>query len=165
MRQLVDSWVEAEKTGYGNTLGDAIKALSKECGITLTHSRVAEWRKGKYTPSPKVLSHMLYRVYPWALQEVGLRASKASSTRWRTCCGRSTRRTASGISNCCRATTWGVAHGLPNFPRSTRARGQPCYQVRNRCTRSAAVGFSDQYARTREARMVGRLSRLAAKPK
>jgi hypothetical protein len=40
MRQLVESWVEAEKTGYGNTLGDAIKALSKECGITLTHPRV-----------------------------------------------------------------------------------------------------------------------------
>ena len=77
MRQLVESWVEAEKTGYGNTLGDAIKALSKECGITLTHSRVAEWRKGKYTPSPKVLSHMLYRVYPWTLQKVGLRASEA----------------------------------------------------------------------------------------
>jgi hypothetical protein len=77
MRQLVDSWVEAERTGYGNTLADAIKLLSKECGITLTHSRVAEWRNGKYTPSPKVLSHMLYRVYPWALRRAGLHASEA----------------------------------------------------------------------------------------
>jgi hypothetical protein len=77
MRQLVESWVEAEKTGNGNTLADAIKALSKECGITLTHSRVAEWRKGKYTPSPRVLSHMLYRVYPWALRRAGLQASEA----------------------------------------------------------------------------------------
>jgi len=77
MRQLVDSWVEAEKTGYGNTLAEAIKLLSKKCGITLTHSRVAEWRSGKYTPSPKVLSHMLYRVYPWALRRAGLHASEA----------------------------------------------------------------------------------------
>jgi hypothetical protein len=77
MRQLVDSWVEAERTGYGNTLADAIKVLSQECGITLTHSRVAEWRNGKYTPSPKVLSHMLYRVYPWALRRAGLHASEA----------------------------------------------------------------------------------------
>ena len=77
MRQLVESWVEAERTGYRNTLADAIKILSQECGITLTHSRVAEWRNGKYTPSPKVLSHMLYRVYPWALRRAGLRASEA----------------------------------------------------------------------------------------
>jgi hypothetical protein len=77
MRQLVESWVAAEKTGYRNTLAEAIRELNQECGITVTHSRVAEWRKGKYTPSPKVLSHMLYRVYPWALEEVGLRASEA----------------------------------------------------------------------------------------
>jgi hypothetical protein len=77
MRQLVESWVEAERTGYRNTLAEAIKILSPECGITATHSRVAEWRKGKYTPSPRVLSHMLYRVYPWALLKAGLRASEA----------------------------------------------------------------------------------------
>jgi hypothetical protein len=53
------------------------KVLRQECGITLTHSRVAEWRRGKYTPSPRVLSHMLYRVYPWAIQRAGLRASEA----------------------------------------------------------------------------------------
>jgi hypothetical protein len=77
MRQLVDSWIEAERMGYGNTLANAIKILSQECGIRLTHSRVSEWRKGKYTPSPKVLSHMLYRVYPWALRRAGLHASDA----------------------------------------------------------------------------------------
>jgi hypothetical protein len=77
MRQLVESWVAAEKTGYRNTLAEAIRELNQECGTTVTHSRVAEWRKGKYTPSPKVLSHMLYRVYPWALQKAGLRASEA----------------------------------------------------------------------------------------
>ena len=76
MRQLVDSWVEAEQNGYGNTLAEAIKILRHECDITLTHSRVAEWRNGKYTPCPKVLSHMLYRVYPWALRRAGLHASE-----------------------------------------------------------------------------------------
>jgi len=77
MRQLVATWIDAERIGYGNTLAVAIKLLSKECGITLTHSRVAEWRSGKYTPSPKVLSQMLYRVYPWALMRAGLHASEA----------------------------------------------------------------------------------------
>jgi hypothetical protein len=77
MRQLVESWIAAEKTGYGNTLVQAIKELSQECGITLTHSRVGDWRRGKHTPSPKVLSHMLYRVYPWALKRAGLHASEA----------------------------------------------------------------------------------------
>ena len=28
-------------------------------------------------PFPKVLSHMLYRVYPWALRRAGLHASEA----------------------------------------------------------------------------------------
>ena len=37
----------------------------------------SEWRSGKYTPSPKVLSQMLYRVYPWALRKAGLHASEA----------------------------------------------------------------------------------------
>jgi len=36
MKQLVNSWVEAELRGYGNTLGGAIKELSQECGIKLT---------------------------------------------------------------------------------------------------------------------------------
>jgi len=42
--------------------------------ITWTHSAGGQWRKGKYTPSPKVLFHMLYRVYPWGLLKMaGLR--------------------------------------------------------------------------------------------
>lgn len=77
MKTLVNSWVEAELTGYGNTLAGAIKELSQECGIKLTYSRLSEWRRGLYTPSPKVLAYMLYKVYPWALQKVGLKATSA----------------------------------------------------------------------------------------
>jgi hypothetical protein len=84
MRRLVESWVEAEKTGYRNTLGGAIKELNRECGIRLTYSRLAEWRRGKYTPSPKVLSHLLYSVLPWALMKVGIKATEAQLERSRT---------------------------------------------------------------------------------
>jgi hypothetical protein len=77
MRRLVESWVEAEKIGYRNTLGGAIKELNKKCGTKLTYSRLAEWRRGKYTPSPKVLSHLLYSVLPWALFKVGIKATEA----------------------------------------------------------------------------------------
>jgi len=38
---------------------------------------MAEWRKGKYTPSQKVLSQMLYRVLFWALIKAGIQASAA----------------------------------------------------------------------------------------
>jgi hypothetical protein len=77
MQQLVSSWVDAQKNGYRRTLSVAIKELNKVCGIKLTYSRLAEWRKGKYTPSPKVLSHMLYWVLPWALMKVGIKATDA----------------------------------------------------------------------------------------
>ena len=77
MRQLVCSWVAAEKNGYRNTLAQAIRDLNSECGMALTHSRLAEWRRGKYTPSPEALSQMLYRVLPWALREVGIEATEA----------------------------------------------------------------------------------------
>jgi hypothetical protein len=77
MKQLVNSWVEAERGGYGNTLAGAIKELSQECGMKLTHSRLSEWRRGLYTPSPKVIAYMLYRVYPWALLKVGIKATDA----------------------------------------------------------------------------------------
>ncbi len=75
MRQLVSSWVEAEKNGYRHTLSEAIEELNRECGIKLTYSRLAEWRKGKYTPSQKVLSEMFYRVLPWALMKSGIKAT------------------------------------------------------------------------------------------
>src|ERR1700682_1784667 len=77
MRRLVESWIEAEKSGYRNTLGGAIKELNQECGIKLTYSRLAEWRRGKYTPSPKVLSQLVYRVLFWALMKVGIKATEA----------------------------------------------------------------------------------------
>ena len=75
MKQLVNSWVEAELKGYGNTLAGAIKELSQECGMKLTYSRLSEWRRGLYTPSPKVITFMLFRVYPWALSKVGIKAT------------------------------------------------------------------------------------------
>lgn len=77
MRQLVNSWIEAEKQGYNNTLGGAIKDLNQACAMRLTYSRLAEWRKGKYTPAPKVIQHMLYRVLPWALVKIGIEATDA----------------------------------------------------------------------------------------
>ena len=46
MRRLVESWVEAEKIAYRNTLGGAIEELNRECGVKLTYSRLAEWRRG-----------------------------------------------------------------------------------------------------------------------
>ena len=77
MRQLVSSWVEAERNGYRNTLRGAINELSQECGIKLTYSRLAEWRRGKYTPSQQVISQLLYRTLPWALLKVGIKATEA----------------------------------------------------------------------------------------
>ena len=78
MRQLVNSWVEAQQTGYGKTLGQAIEDLNRECGTKLTYSRLAEWRRGKYTPCPEALSEMLYRtLLPWALMKVGLKPTDA----------------------------------------------------------------------------------------
>lgn len=77
MKQLVNSWIEAERSGYGNSLASAIKELNQECGMKLTHSRLSEWRRGLYTPSPKVVSYILYRTYPWALHKVGITASSA----------------------------------------------------------------------------------------
>ena len=76
MRRLVESWIEAEKSGYRHTLREAIEELNRECGIKLTYSRLAEWRRGKYTPSPKVLSQMLYRVLFWALLKADIQANK-----------------------------------------------------------------------------------------
>lgn len=75
MKQLVRSWVEAEKDGYGHSQTEAIAYLSRECGITLNHSRLAEWRSGKHTPCPAVTSKMLHRVLPWALFKIGLKPS------------------------------------------------------------------------------------------
>jgi hypothetical protein len=41
MRRLVETWIEAEKSGYRNTLGRAVKELNLECSIKLTYSRQA----------------------------------------------------------------------------------------------------------------------------
>jgi hypothetical protein len=77
MRQLVGSWIEAQKNGYRKTLSEAIKELNKDSGSTVALSRFAEWGKGKYTRSAKVLSHLLFWVLPWALLRAGLETTEA----------------------------------------------------------------------------------------
>jgi len=72
MRRLVESWVEAEKYYYGNTQAQAIQRLIKVTKQRITHSRVSEWRRGKYCPSAKVLSEMLWRTLPWTLEKTGV---------------------------------------------------------------------------------------------
>lgn len=75
MRRLVESWIEAEKA-YGYTLAEAIRHLNKDRGTKLTHSRVAEWRTGKYTPSPAIISYLLYNTLPWAIKKAGIQATE-----------------------------------------------------------------------------------------
>jgi hypothetical protein len=72
MRRLVESWIRAESEHYGNNLAAAIRRMNEKRGTKLTHSRVAEWRRGIYTPSQLVLSQMLYRTLPWALKQAGI---------------------------------------------------------------------------------------------
>ena len=77
MRRLVESWIEAEKIQHGNTLAAAIKRLNEKREMNVTSSRVSEWRRGVYVPSPIVLSQMLLRTLPWALQQSGIAVSAA----------------------------------------------------------------------------------------
>ncbi len=75
MKRLVESWVAAEKHYHGNTLAAAIKRLNETREMKVTHSRVSEWRRGVYVPSPVVVSQMLLRTLPWALRQSGITAS------------------------------------------------------------------------------------------
>lgn len=75
MRQLVDSWLRAERENHGNSIARAIEGLNLELGSSTTDSRVSEWRRGVYVPSPQALSYMLNRTLPWALRSSGIRMS------------------------------------------------------------------------------------------
>jgi len=75
MRRLVESWIKAEKYYYGNTQAQAIAHLNKRLKLSITHSRVSEWKRGKYCPSAKALSEMLWRTLPWTLGEAGLKVT------------------------------------------------------------------------------------------
>ncbi|HKI83002.1 MAG TPA: hypothetical protein VKA63_01600 [Candidatus Krumholzibacteria bacterium] len=75
MRRLVESWIKAEEEQHGNSLAKAIARMNERHGVRLTHSRVAEWRRGVYVPSQVMLSEMLNRVLPWALLQAGIDAS------------------------------------------------------------------------------------------
>ena len=76
MRQLVDSWIVAERELYGKTLAEAIRRMNDKLGCRVTHSRVSEWRRGVYVPSQVAISQMLYRTLPWALEKAGIRATE-----------------------------------------------------------------------------------------
>lgn len=72
MKQLVESWIKAEKHYYGNTQAGAIQRMMQVTGQRITHSRVSEWKRGKYCPSANILSEMLWRTLPWALRQAGI---------------------------------------------------------------------------------------------
>jgi hypothetical protein len=74
MKRMVESWVEAERS-YGHTPATALRQLNENLGTKYTHSRLSQWRRGVYTPAPSVLSRMLFRTLPWAIDEVGIEAS------------------------------------------------------------------------------------------
>jgi len=76
MRRLVESWIDAEREWHGNSLAQAIQRMNEKRGGSLTSSRVSEWRRGVYVPSQVVLSQMLYRTLPWALERAGIAASE-----------------------------------------------------------------------------------------
>lgn len=76
MRKLVTSWLQAHAEGYRNNNTRAVKILNEHCGTKATLSRLSEWRKGRYTPSPTVISHMLFWTLPWALLKVGIETTQ-----------------------------------------------------------------------------------------
>lgn len=75
MRRLVESWIQAEEECYGNSRAAAIRRLNETRGLSITKSRVSEWRRGVCVPSQVVLSQMLFRTLPWALQQAGIEVS------------------------------------------------------------------------------------------
>ncbi|MGH2360254.1 MAG: hypothetical protein ACRDGM_06900 [bacterium] len=75
MRRLVESWIKAEREQHGHSLAAAIRALNGALKTRLTHSRVAEWRRGKYAPSQAALSYILGRTLSWALRQAGIAVS------------------------------------------------------------------------------------------
>jgi len=77
MRRLVESWIEAEKCYYGNTQAQAIAHLNKRLKLRITHSRLSEWKRGKYRLSAKAFSEILWRTLPWVLGEAGLKVTDA----------------------------------------------------------------------------------------
>ena len=75
MKRLVESWLTAEEEAHGNTPAAAIRRMNEKRKMRVTHSRVSEWRRGVYVPSPLVLSQMLLRTLPWALTQSGIQAT------------------------------------------------------------------------------------------
>ena len=72
MRRLVESWIQAENALHGNNLAAAVRHMNERRAMSVTASRVSEWRRGVYVPSQLVLSHMLFRTLPWALSKAGI---------------------------------------------------------------------------------------------
>ena len=76
MKQLVRTWIEAERDYYKLSPARAIRRLNKELATHFTHSRVNEWKRGKHHPSSLVLSVLLYRSLPWVLEAAGVSVSE-----------------------------------------------------------------------------------------
>jgi hypothetical protein len=75
MRRLVESWIEAERS-RGSNLTDAIRLLNEALDSKVTHSRLSEWKRGRYVPKQEALSFILLRTLPWAIEQAGIRASE-----------------------------------------------------------------------------------------
>jgi hypothetical protein len=75
MRRLVETWIAAERESHGNNLTAALKVLNETLEMQITHSRVSEWRRGKYAPSQGAISFMLCRALPAALDRCGIKVT------------------------------------------------------------------------------------------
>jgi hypothetical protein len=71
MRVLIESWMQA-KLAKGHTIATALKELNEKRGTKVTHSRFAEWKRGRYTPDPCMLSQMLLDALPFVLRRAGI---------------------------------------------------------------------------------------------
>jgi hypothetical protein len=83
MKRLVESWVRAEREHHGNNLASALRLMNDRLDTKVTHSRVAEWRRGVYVPSQAILSRMLYRTLVWALKQAGIAVTPEQENRLR----------------------------------------------------------------------------------
>lgn len=70
--KLVDTWIAAEKKLYGNSQGKAVHELNAQLEMSVSQSRVSEWRRGVYLPSVLVVGYMLARSLSFMLREAGI---------------------------------------------------------------------------------------------
>lgn len=68
---LVSTWRSA-MTQDATSLTEALESMNKTLGMSITHSRIAEWEKEERMPSQAVIAHMLQTVLPDLLIKAGL---------------------------------------------------------------------------------------------